>query len=168
MRACSLVLLRWLSAQSAVAELPVFPTAAFPAVTERMSARPGEDEENRHGSLASTQTPKGCPPPPPPPCPLTPNIPTPSPQPKDTCPINVLKFGVCVNLINGLTDVVIGTQPNAPCCTLIEGLADLEAAVCLCAAIKANVLGINLNIPVTLSVLVNSCGKKVPSGFQCA
>ncbi|KAL8266473.1 hypothetical protein R6Q59_003817 [Mikania micrantha] len=103
--------------------------------------------------VASTQTPKGCPPPPPPPCPLTPNIPTPSPQPKDTCPINVLKFGVCVNFLNRLTDVVIGTQPNAPCCTLIEGLANLEAAVCLCAAIKANVLGINLNIPVTLSVL---------------
>ncbi|KAL3818208.1 hypothetical protein ACJIZ3_004113 [Penstemon smallii] len=47
-------------------------------------------------------------------------------------------------------------------------LADLEAAVCLCTAIKAKVLGINLNVPLSLSLLLNVCSKKVPPGFQCA
>ncbi|XP_062180699.1 14 kDa proline-rich protein DC2.15-like [Phragmites australis] len=32
-----------------------------------------------------------------------------------------------------------------PCCSLLDGLVDLEAAICLCTAIKANNLGINLN-----------------------
>jgi len=50
---------------------------------------------------------------------------------------------------------------------LDAGLVDLEAAVCLCTAIKANVLGIPLNVPVDLSVILNYCGKNVPRGFQC-
>ena len=64
---------------------------------------------------------------------------------------------------------VIGTKPSEECCTLVKGLADLEAALCLCTAIKANVLGIvKLKVPVALSLLVNACGKKVPEGFVCA
>ncbi|KAL8227978.1 hypothetical protein R6Q57_015562 [Mikania cordata] len=48
-----------------------------------------------------------------------------------------------------------------------EGLADLEAAVCLCTAIKANVLGVlKVKLLVALSLVVNSCGKKVPE--ECA
>ncbi|KAJ9555213.1 hypothetical protein OSB04_009827 [Centaurea solstitialis] len=92
-----------------------------------------------------------------------------SATPKATCPKDALKLGVCANLLNDLVHgVVVGSPPKTPCCTLIEGLVDLEAAVCLCTAIKANVLGINLNVPVSLSLLVNYCGKGVPSGFQCA
>ncbi|KAI3501097.1 hypothetical protein L1887_28955 [Cichorium endivia] len=97
--------------------------------------------------------------------------PKPKPKPKPTkasCPKDTLKLGVCANLLGGLVGVVVGSQPVKPCCTLIEGLADLDAAVCLCTAIKANVLGINLNVPVSLSLLLNACGKKVPSGFKCA
>ncbi|KAI3711024.1 hypothetical protein L2E82_40826 [Cichorium intybus] len=122
--------------------------------------------------VTSTHTRKGCPPPPkpptPPPCPPPPKTPTPSHPPKATCPKDTLKLGVCANLLKDLVHVVVGTPPKTPCCTLIEGLADLEAAVCLCTAIKANVLGIHLNVPVSLSLLLNYCGKKVPSGFQCA
>nr|GEX98342.1 hypothetical protein [Tanacetum cinerariifolium] len=62
----------------------------------------------------------------------------------------------------------LGSPPVKPCCTLIQGLADTEAAICLCTAIKANVLGINLNVPVSLSLLLNACGKEVPNGFKCA
>nr|ACG30689.1 hypothetical protein [Zea mays] len=51
---------------------------------------------------------------------------------------------------------------------LVDGLADLEAAVCLCTALKANVLGINLDVPVKLTLLLNYCGKSVPQGFLCA
>ncbi|KAL9669682.1 hypothetical protein QQ045_007230 [Rhodiola kirilowii] len=85
-----------------------------------------------------------------------------------TCPKDTLKLGVCAELLNDFVHLVIGTPPKTPCCTLIEGLADLEAAACLCTAIKANVLGIHLNVPVSLSLLLNYCGKNVPSGYQCA
>ncbi|KAJ4719078.1 14 kDa proline-rich protein DC2.15-like [Melia azedarach] len=94
--------------------------------------------------------------------------PTPSPSNKGSCPRDALKLGICADLLGGLLNVNIGTPPKTPCCTLIQGLADLEAAVCLCTAIKANILGINLNIPLSLGLLLNVCEKKVPSGFQCA
>ncbi|CAH1443477.1 unnamed protein product [Lactuca virosa] len=144
--------------------------------------------------VSSNSTPKGCPPPPKPPSPgchctsppkpptpskpSTPSKPptpskpstppTPSNPPKATCPKDTLKLAVCANLLNNLLPIVIGTPSKTPCCSLIAGLADLDAAVCLCTAIKANVLGINLNVPVSLSVLLNYCGKKSPSGFQCS
>ncbi|XP_057810609.1 14 kDa proline-rich protein DC2.15-like [Salvia miltiorrhiza] len=113
------------------------------------------------------------------PCPPSTSTPTPKPSSpahhghghkpsKGKCPKDTLKLGVCANLLNDLVHLVVGTPPKSPCCTLIGGLADLEAAVCLCTAIKANVLGINLNVPISLSLLLNYCGKKVPSGFQCA
>ncbi|KAG9132870.1 hypothetical protein Leryth_014816 [Lithospermum erythrorhizon] len=98
----------------------------------------------------------------------TPTTPSPTPTtPSPTCPKDALKLGVCADLLGGLVNVVVGSQSNTPCCTLLGGLADLDAAVCLCTAIKANVLGINLNVPVSLSLLLNYCGKKSPSGFQC-
>nr|XP_023898880.1 14 kDa proline-rich protein DC2.15-like [Quercus suber]POE52691.1 14 kda proline-rich protein dc2.15 [Quercus suber] len=94
-----------------------------------------------------------------------PNLPTNKPA---TCPKDTLKLGVCANLLNDLVHLVVGTPPKTPCCSLIQGLVDLQAAVCLCTAIKANVLGINLNVPLSLSLLLNYCGKNVPKGFQCA
>ncbi|KAI8546546.1 hypothetical protein RHMOL_Rhmol07G0126700 [Rhododendron molle] len=105
-------------------------------------------------------------------CPSNPN-PRPSPNPTTpssatTCPRDALKLGVCVDLLGGLINVVVGTPPKAPCCSLIQGLADLEAAVCLCTVIKANILGINLSIPLSLTLLLNVCGKNAPPGFQCA
>lgn len=61
-----------------------------------------------------------------------------------------------------------GVPATEPCCPLLNGLVDLEAAVCLCTAIKANVLGINLNLPIHLSLILNFCGKGVPTGFMCS
>ncbi|KAJ1392673.1 Hydrophobic seed protein [Sesbania bispinosa] len=55
-----------------------------------------------------------------------------------------------------------------PCCSFLQGLADLEAAVCLCTALRANILGIRLNVSISLAMLLNFCSRKVPSGFQCA
>uniref|UniRef100_A0A453J9J3 Hydrophobic seed protein domain-containing protein n=1 Tax=Aegilops tauschii subsp. strangulata TaxID=200361 RepID=A0A453J9J3_AEGTS len=37
----------------------------------------------------------------------------------------------------------------------------------LCTAIKANVLGIKLNVPVDLVLLLNQCGKTCPADFTC-
>ncbi|KAL6007871.1 hypothetical protein ACLOJK_033382 [Asimina triloba] len=101
-----------------------------------------------------------------------PLIPTPPPPPPKTpspgtCPIDALKLGVCANLL-GLVNVVVGSPPTLPCCYLIQGLLDLEAAICLCTAIKADILGIiNLNISIALSLVLNNCGRSVPYGFQC-
>ncbi|KAI7995729.1 hypothetical protein LOK49_LG11G02398 [Camellia lanceoleosa] len=111
-----------------------------------------------------------CAPPPPPttspPPPRPPPPPTPSPS-TGTCPIDALKLGVCLNLLPGLINVTIGTPPVNPCCSLIGGLVDLEAAVCLCTMLKLNVLGLPVNIPIALSLLLNNCGKTTPTGFQC-
>ncbi|WCJ30321.1 Bifunctional inhibitor/lipid-transfer protein/seed storage 2S albumin superfamily protein [Euphorbia peplus] len=89
-----------------------------------------------------------------------------SPAPK-SCPVNTLNLGVCAGLL-GLGRVVIGGPPSgSKCCAVIGGLLDLEAALCLCTAIRANMLGINLNVPVTLGFLVSACDKTLPDGFTC-
>ncbi|XP_041022734.1 14 kDa proline-rich protein DC2.15-like [Juglans microcarpa x Juglans regia] len=90
----------------------------------------------------------------------------PKPTPPAKCPNDTLKLGVCVDLL-GLVNLQIGSPISSKCCALLAGLADLEAALCLCTAIKANVLGINLNVPLTLSLLVSACQKSVPPGFVC-
>ncbi|KAF5203785.1 pEARLI1-like lipid transfer protein [Thalictrum thalictroides] len=112
-------------------------------------------------------TPKPKPTPSPPKSPSTPKPkPTPPAPSKGTCPRDTLKLGVCANLLGGVVGVI--TSPsNTPCCVLIQGLTDLEAALCLCTAIKANILGVNLNVEISLSLVLNTCGKKVPSGYKC-
>ncbi|KAM3322016.1 hypothetical protein P3S67_003167 [Capsicum chacoense] len=116
--------------------------------------------------VSSTNVP--CPPPPH----SKPHHPTPTPSTpssKGKCPKDTLKLKVCANLLNDLVHLVIGSSPaKTECCSLIEGLADLDAALCLCTALKANVLGIHLNVPLSLSLLLNNCGKYAPKNFQCA
>ncbi|TYJ02222.1 hypothetical protein E1A91_A13G212700v1 [Gossypium mustelinum] len=92
--------------------------------------------------------------------------PIPPPAKPASCPKDTLKLGVCADLL-GLVNIVVGTPPSSKCCALLQGLADLEAALCLCTAIKANVLGANLNIPITLSLLLSACQKEIPPGFKC-
>ncbi|KAG2567886.1 14 kDa proline-rich protein DC2.15-like [Panicum virgatum] len=99
-------------------------------------------------------------------CPPPPSTPTPTPASKGKCPRDALKLGVCANVL-GLIKAKVGVPPAEPCCPLLEGLVDLEAAVCLCTAIKGNILGINLNLPIDLSLILNYCGKTVPTGFKC-
>ena len=103
-----------------------------------------------------------------------PNYPSPStggsssPSNGGHCPRDALKLGICAKVLNGPVNAVVGTPPTLPCCSVIEGLLDLEVAVCFCTAIKANILGINLNIPIVLNLLLGSCGKQLPSEFLCA
>jgi hypothetical protein len=85
-----------------------------------------------------------------------------------SCPTDALKFGVCADVLNIIKGVKIGTPPTTKCCSLLKGLVNLEAAVCLCTAIKGNVLGIKLNLPIDLSLILNYCGKSTPSGFKCS
>ncbi|MED6193742.1 hypothetical protein PIB30_022373 [Stylosanthes scabra] len=86
------------------------------------------------------------------------------------CPRDALKLGVCAKILDSPIGAVVGSPPNAdhPCCSVLDGLIDLEVAVCLCTAIKANILGINLNIPISLSLLLNACDKTPPSDFICS
>ncbi|MBA0801750.1 hypothetical protein Gohar_012098 [Gossypium harknessii] len=93
-------------------------------------------------------------------------IPNPTPSARGRCPRDALKLGVCANVLS-LVNVTVGSPPVMPCCSLLNGLVDLEAAACLCTAIRANVLGLNLNVPVSLSLLLNVCSRNVPTGFQC-
>jgi hypothetical protein len=106
-------------------------------------------------------SPKACPPPP------TPSTTPTTPPTTQKCPSDTLKLGVCADVL-GLVNIVVGSPASSKCCALLQGLVDLDAALCLCTAIKANVLGINLNIPVALSLLLSACEKSVPSGFQCS
>lgn len=102
-----------------------------------------------------------------------PNYPTPTIGSGNTgsgrrhCPRDALKLGICAKVLDGPVNAVVGTPPTLPCCSIIHGLLDLEAAVCLCTAIKANILGIDLNIPIVLNLLINACGKSTPSDFLC-
>ncbi|XP_054803730.1 14 kDa proline-rich protein DC2.15-like [Prosopis cineraria] len=100
------------------------------------------------------------------PCtPTTPSSPSSPSSSNGRCPLDALKLGVCANVLN-LVNVKVGSPPTLPCCSLLKGLVDLEVAACLCTALKANVLGINLNIPISLSLILNNCGMN-NSGFQC-
>ncbi|KAF8092983.1 hypothetical protein N665_0395s0045 [Sinapis alba] len=109
--------------------------------------------------VSSTSTP--CPPPP---SKSHHKKPSPSsPYSKPTCK-DALKLKVCANVLNL---VKVSLPQKTECCSLIKGLVDLDAAVCLCTALKANLLGINLRVPISLSVILNQCNKKIPSGFQC-
>ncbi|CAL5020466.1 unnamed protein product [Urochloa decumbens] len=98
-------------------------------------------------------------------CP-TPSTPTPTPGSSGKCPRDALKLGVCADVL-GLIKAKVGAPPALPCCSLLQGLVDLEAAVCLCTAIKGDILGIKLNLPIDLSLILNYCGKTVPTGFKC-
>ncbi|KAL0312852.1 UNVERIFIED_CONTAM: proline-rich protein DC2.15 [Sesamum radiatum] len=88
--------------------------------------------------------------------------PDPSPPREGTLP------PVCAKLLGQNIGTIVGNPLNTPCCSILGGLLDLEAAVCLCTALKANVLGININIPIALSLLINTCGKTPPKDFICA
>ncbi|RYR29414.1 hypothetical protein Ahy_B01g053774 isoform E [Arachis hypogaea] len=107
------------------------------------------------------------------PKPKPPNNPNPNPNPNNpnnnmTCPRDALKLGICANVLSGLLNITLGQPPVTPCCSLLSGLVDLEAAICLCTALRGNILGININLPISLSLLLNVCSRQVPRGFQCS
>ncbi|XP_062227511.1 36.4 kDa proline-rich protein-like [Phragmites australis] len=102
----------------------------------------------------------------PPTPPYVPPTPPPTPPTGRTCPIDALKLNACVDVLGGLIHLVIGREAKSKCCPLVQGIADLDAALCLCTTIRARLLGINIYLPVALELLI-TCGKHPPPGFQC-
>ncbi|XP_057999333.1 36.4 kDa proline-rich protein-like [Hevea brasiliensis] len=104
---------------------------------------------------------KSPPPPPPPP------VPSPPPPPnQQTCPIDTLKLGACVNVLGGLVHIGLGNDAKDACCPVLQGLLDVEAAVCLCLAVNAGPHHINATLGIVVQALAG-CGKTPPPGFMC-
>ncbi|KAM0880552.1 hypothetical protein ACQ4PT_033502 [Festuca glaucescens] len=80
-----------------------------------------------------------------------------------SCPKDALKVKACLNVLD-LLKVNVNTPRDEHCCSLLNGLAGLDAAVCLCTNIHANVLGL---VKLDLRLILNSCGKVCPTDFQC-
>ncbi|KAK9757825.1 hypothetical protein RND81_01G188500 [Saponaria officinalis] len=65
------------------------------------------------------------------------------------------------------------TRPTTQCYTLLQGIAEVEAAACLCTAFKARIFGlvkvkVKVKLPIAVSLLLNGCGKKIPPmHFNC-
>ncbi|CAJ1975650.1 unnamed protein product [Sphenostylis stenocarpa] len=104
-----------------------------------------------------------------PPAPAKPPAPAAPPSEIGTCPINVLQLSVCANVLGGLLDVIVGPPPSGQCCTLIQGLLELEATVsCLCIAIKADVLGIlTVDVSVAVNLLMDKCNIPHATELRC-
>ncbi|KAJ1392667.1 Hydrophobic seed protein [Sesbania bispinosa] len=93
-------------------------------------------------------------------------VPVLPPPTQRTCPIDALKLGLCLDVLGGLVHVGIGNPVENVCCPVIQGLLDLEAAICLCTVIRAKLLNLNIFLPLALQVLI-TCGKTPPPGFVC-
>ncbi|KAF8407157.1 hypothetical protein HHK36_006283 [Tetracentron sinense] len=93
--------------------------------------------------------------------------PCPPPPAKATCPIDTLKLGACVDLLGGLVHIGLGDPVANECCPVLEGLVELEAAVCLCTTLKLKLLNLNIFAPLALQVLL-TCGKTPPPGYTCS
>ncbi|XP_064955180.1 36.4 kDa proline-rich protein-like [Musa acuminata AAA Group] len=89
-----------------------------------------------------------------------------SPPASPTCPVDTLKIGACVDLLGGLVHIGAGDPAANQCCPLLQGLVEIEAAVCLCTTIKLKVLDMNVYVPLALQLLL-TCGKTPPPGYTC-
>lgn len=72
-----------------------------------------------------------------------------------SCPLDALKLGACVDLLGGLVHLGIGDPVVNQCCPLIQGVAELEAALCLCTTIRLKLLNVNVILQVALDLFVH-------------
>ncbi|GLJ24723.1 hypothetical protein SUGI_0472720 [Cryptomeria japonica] len=78
-------------------------------------------------------------------------VPQPPPAPAPAkFPLDALKVGACVEVLSGLVHIGIGDPIVNQCCPVIEGVLALEAALCLCTAIRAKLLNLDILVPVAL------------------
>ncbi|KAL1826910.1 hypothetical protein ACET3Z_005322 [Daucus carota] len=88
-----------------------------------------------------------------------------------TCPKNRVTMKiVCANVL-GIPVMPVSRAINplgTPCCKFIDGLLDIEVAVCICRSITFNTSNPRTNIPVSLVLLLNYCKKELTHDFRCA
>ncbi|XP_071722007.1 putative lipid-binding protein AIR1 [Rutidosis leptorrhynchoides] len=86
------------------------------------------------------------------------------------CSMDMIRLGVCINVLNGLVNATIGNPPTVPCCSVIKGLLDLEVAACICMNIKLGLLYgiVNVNIPLKINAMLDQCDHKNVHRFECA
>lgn len=101
--------------------------------------------------------------------PIFPGLQSP-PAAAETCPRNTVKLKIaCANVL-GFPVLPVGAVLNplrTPCCSLIQGLLDIEVAVCFCRALNLNSLIPGASIPVSFVTLFNYCRKEAPPGYVC-
>ncbi|OIW15157.1 hypothetical protein TanjilG_30828 [Lupinus angustifolius] len=90
-----------------------------------------------------------------------------NPPTQATCPIDTLKLGACVDLLGQFLHIGIGNPVVNKCCPLLQGLVELEAAVCLCTTLKVKYINLNIYVPLAIQLLI-TCGKTPPSGYICS
>ncbi|CAH8346967.1 unnamed protein product [Eruca vesicaria subsp. sativa] len=81
------------------------------------------------------------------------------------CPRDTLQIDACANVLN-VVSLTLG-NPQPYCCPLIHGLVDLEAAACLCTALKAKLLGLNVDLTIFLNVILSGCGRTPLPSYHC-
>ncbi|EOA17688.1 hypothetical protein CARUB_v10006058mg [Capsella rubella] len=79
-----------------------------------------------------------------------------------TCPRDIQ---ACVDVL-GLS-VFLNAERVRQCCTLVAGLDAGVASVCLCNAVRVNILNL-LFVSVRLGRLLDLCRINPPTGFTCA
>ncbi|GLJ25721.1 hypothetical protein SUGI_0492510 [Cryptomeria japonica] len=110
--------------------------------------------------------PSSSPPPPPPTTTSPPPPPPPGSSSGGSCPLNALKLGACVDVLGGLVNATIGDPAVNTCCPVLQGVLEIEAALCLCTTIRIKLLNVNIILPIALELFVQ-CGLTPPAGFTC-
>uniref|UniRef100_A0A0E0D5S2 Bifunctional inhibitor/plant lipid transfer protein/seed storage helical domain-containing protein n=1 Tax=Oryza meridionalis TaxID=40149 RepID=A0A0E0D5S2_9ORYZ len=85
------------------------------------------------------------------------------------CPTNALAdLKVCADVLV-LLKLKINVPASQQCCPLLGSLVNLDAAACLCAAIRLSVLGIPVNLPLDVPLVLNYCGRNASAaGANCS
>ncbi|WVZ60293.1 hypothetical protein U9M48_010338 [Paspalum notatum var. saurae] len=86
------------------------------------------------------------------------------------CPTNALAdLKVCADVLV-LLKLKINVPQSQQCCPLLGNLVNLDLAACLCAAIRLSVLGIPVNLPLDVPLVLNYCGRNASAvpGSNCS
>uniref|UniRef100_J3LS87 Bifunctional inhibitor/plant lipid transfer protein/seed storage helical domain-containing protein n=1 Tax=Oryza brachyantha TaxID=4533 RepID=J3LS87_ORYBR len=94
---------------------------------------------------------------------------SPSPPRGNPCPTNALAdLKVCADVLV-LLKLKINVPASQRCCPLLGSLVNLDVAACLCAAIRLSVLGIPVNLPLDVPLVLNYCGRNASAaGANCS
>ncbi|XP_062209410.1 cortical cell-delineating protein-like [Phragmites australis] len=93
-----------------------------------------------------------------------------TPSRGNPCPTNALvDLKVCADVLV-LLKLKINVPANQQCCPLLGQLVNLDLAACLCAVIRLSALGIPINLPLDVPLVLNYCGRNASAvpGSNCS